>query len=85
VRDSAALCVSPSTRVANYSHAGVTGLFEFRLSANAGLDAASDDVDFTRGVPPPLQFLFYTVRRHASPICVCAHVHMCWGWGWVWG
>lgn len=61
VRDSAAVCVAPTTRVANYSYAGVTGLFEFTLSANGGLDAASDDVDFTRGVPPPLQFKFYTV------------------------
>ena len=67
VSDSTALCVTPTTRVANYSFAGVTGHFEFRLSANGGLDAASDDVDFTRGVPPPLQFFFYTVPPHAPP------------------
>ena len=70
VSDSTALCVTPTTRVANYSFAGVTGHFEFRLSANGGLDAASDDVDFTRGVPPPLQFFFYTVPPHAPPLCI---------------
>ena len=76
MRDSTALCVTPTTRVANYSYAGVAGLFEFRLSANGGLDAASDDVDFTRGVPPPLQFSFYTVPRHASPACERVCVYM---------
>ena len=69
VSDSTALCVTPTTRVANYSFAGVTGHFEFRLSANGGLDAASDDVDFTRGVPPPLQFFFYTVPPR-PPLCI---------------
>ena len=72
--DGTAVCVSPSTRVANYSAVGIAGAVEFRLSANGGLDAASDDVDFTPGVPP-LQFVFFKVRprheRYLSP-CVCS-------------
>ena len=39
------------------------------LKGGSSLFAASDDVDFTRGVPPPLQFFFYTVPPR-PPLCI---------------
>jgi len=55
--DEAAVCISPSTLVANYTH-GLLHLVEVRVALNGGGDATLHDVDFVPRVPPA-SFQYY--------------------------
>lgn len=55
--DEEAVCVSPSTLVANYTY-GLLRHVEVRVALNGGGDATPEDVDFVRGMPPA-SFQYY--------------------------